>query len=243
MNKKITNEKTITKNDIINKLNELKYTYGVSEIFYDCLELLVMGLIYDFTPTQAKNINALQIIKDIRKKYSEQDNKFIDDLLNDIGAYVVQFGDKPDDYLGALYMDIVSNRTRQTHQQFFTPFHISELMGLITIGDLDTASNEVITINDPCCGSGSLCLGKITALQRNGINPLKRVLVYANDIDLKCVYMTYIQFCIAGIPAVIQHKDTLLNKVYKTFYTPWYYYLKTYRELTCCDNQKEKPEN
>ena len=65
-----TKEKKITKNDIINKINELKYSYGVNEVFYDCLELLVMGLIYDFTPTQARTINALQIIKDTRKKCS-----------------------------------------------------------------------------------------------------------------------------------------------------------------------------
>ena len=236
-----TKEKKITKNDIINKINELKYSYGVNEVFYDCLELLVMGLIYDFTPTQARTINALQIIKDIRKKYSEQDNNFINSLLDDIGAYLVQFQDKPDDYLGELYMEIASNGTKKSLQQFFTPFHISEFMGQITSGTPDQNSNEVIVINDPCCGSGSLCLGKITALQRNGINPLKRVLIYANDIYLKCAYMTYIQLCIAGVPAVVQQKDTLLNKVYKTFYTPWYYYLKTYRGLTCCD--KKATEN
>ena len=107
-----TKEKKITKNDIINKINELKYSYGVNEVFYDCLELLVMGLIYDFTPTQARTINALQIIKYIRKKYSEQDNNFINSLLDDIGAYLVQFQDKPDDYLGELYMEIARMEQR-----------------------------------------------------------------------------------------------------------------------------------
>ena len=29
-----TKEKKITKNDIINKINELKYSYGVNEVFY-----------------------------------------------------------------------------------------------------------------------------------------------------------------------------------------------------------------
>ena len=139
-----TKEKKITKNDIINKINELKYSYGVNEVFYDCLELLVMGLIYDFTPTQARTINALQIIKDIRKKYSEQDNNFINSLLDDIGAYLVQFQDKPDDYLGELYMEIASNGTKKSLQQFFTPFHISEFMGQITSGTPDQNSNEVI---------------------------------------------------------------------------------------------------
>ena len=107
--------------------------------------------------------------------------------------------------------------------QFFTPQHISDLMALMTI-DSDTTAKNIeergfITINEPCCGAGSLVIGAINAMREIKLNPSKQMLVVANDIDERCVMMCYIQLSLYGVPAVITQQNTITMQTYGS---PWY---------------------
>jgi hypothetical protein len=48
------------------------------------------------------------------------------------------------------------------------------------------------------------------------------MVVTAVDVDLKCVYMTYLQLALYGIPALVICGDTLLAKEYSRWHTPVY---------------------
>lgn len=44
----------------------------------------------------------------------------------------------------------------------------------------------------------------------------------ATDIDLKCVYMCYLQLSLYGIPAVVIHGNTLTLEEWSRWFTPVY---------------------
>lgn len=48
------------------------------------------------------------------------------------------------------------------------------------------------------------------------------MVVTAQDIDLKCVHMTYLQLSLYGIPAVVIHGNTLTVEEWSRWYTPVY---------------------
>ena len=109
--------------------------------------------------------------------------------------------------------------------QFFTPQHISDLMAMMTI-DSDTTAKAIkergfITVNEPCCGAGSLVIGAINAMRELNLNPSKQMLVVANDIDERCVLMCYIQLALYGVPAIVLQQNTLTGKTFgKPYFTP-----------------------
>lgn len=121
--------------------------------------------------------------------------------------------------------------------QFFTPQSISDMAGKILIST-DKAKDAIdkkgfVSINEPCCGSGSMILGGLNAMREYGLNPCTQALVVANDLDIRCVYMTYIQLSLYGIPAIVLHQNTLTTEMLgKPWYTPiftiygWKYKMK-----------------
>ena len=107
--------------------------------------------------------------------------------------------------------------------QFFTPQHVSDLIGRIMISS-DTVDKSIkekgfFTINEPCCGAGSMILGALNAMHEIGLNHSKQVLVVASDIDERCVLMTYLQLSLYGVPAVIIQQNSLSMQIYGA---PWF---------------------
>lgn len=61
------------------------------------------------------------------------------------------------------------------------------------------------------------------ALDKRHINYQQELLVEATDISDVCVYMTYIQLSLYGIPAVVYCGDTLSQKMRFKMETPLYF--------------------
>ncbi len=116
--------------------------------------------------------------------------------------------------------------------QFFTPSHICEFMGEINLMDTDARLTDKVgetlynkgftSLCEPCIGSGGMVLGFAQAMHKNKLNPQQQLLVTGVDIDIKCVYMSYLQLSLYGIPAVIYHGNSLTNGVWSTWFTPMY---------------------
>ena len=88
----------------------------------------------------------------------------------------------------------------------------------------------------------------MNAMKELNLNPCKQALIYATDIDLRCVCMCYIQLSLYGVPAVVMQKDALTNKVYNApFFTPVYildgWSLKSRRAFNVVDDTAEKAES
>lgn len=110
--------------------------------------------------------------------------------------------------------------------QFFTPYNLSVLLSELSISskELEEVINRkgYIELNEPTCGSGGVVVAFAESLIKRGYNPNEQLLATAQDLDIRCVWMAYIQLSILGIPAIVIHTNTLTLEVYDKWYTPAY---------------------
>ena len=126
------------------------------------------------------------------------------------------------DVLGEIFTEF--NLTDTKDGQVFTPAHIGEIMGALTLSE-DYAWSEIkrqgfILVKENCCGSGAITLGALNRLLELGMSPNYQTLVIASDIDERCVYMCYVQLSLYGIPAVVLHQNNISDEIYSEWYTP-----------------------
>lgn len=142
----------------------------------------------------------------IIKQYNKQEQK----LFPELAAYVVMALDEnpEQDFLGSIFMEL--NLGNKSTSQFFTPYHICELMAKITEEDVASIVKEkgYITINDSCCGAGATLIAAVNEarkqLEKVKLNFQNHVLVAAQDIDETVALMCYIQLSLLGVAAYIK---------------------------------------
>lgn len=86
-----------------------------------------------------------------------------------------------------------------------------------------------------------MILGFAKALKSHGINYQQNLFVDAVDISPTCVYMTYIQLSLYGIPAIVHCGDTLSLKMNFQMETPFFFmnYWK-FRKIFTQSNEEKK---
>jgi hypothetical protein len=132
------------------------------------------------------------------------------------------------DVLGCMFHELELHNKYKG--QYFTPQHIAEMMGKLTFGGSDgKPSTEkaieeqgYITVSEPTAGSGVMILGFAQAMRDENYCHSTQMLVSAVDIDIKCVYMTYIQLSLYGRPAVVTHGNSLTLEEWSHWCTPVY---------------------
>lgn len=77
------------------------------------------------------------------------------------------------------------------------------------------------TTIEPACGSGTLILGAIWVMQKQKFDFQHKSFFVAQDIDIRCVWMAYIQLSLYGIPAVVIHGNTMSMEEWDRWYTPY----------------------
>ena len=195
---------------IIDKINEMSGQYHPHDIFQDWVTMTAIMISNSINYDQELENNYLLIAK----RYSS--DKLIE-ISKLSGLLVELMNQDVKDYLGAIYMRLCasSNKTGQ----FFTPFHICELLAETSLSDYD---GEILKINEPSCGAGANILAAAKALNKKGFNYQDKMNVIAQDLDNKCVYMCYVQLSIAGINAKVIQGNTLKDEVNQVLYTPMY---------------------
>lgn len=87
-----------------------------------------------------------------------------------------------------------------------------------------------------------MVLSLANVLRKRNINYQKDLLVEAIDISEICVYMTYIQLSLYGIPAVVYCGDTLTLEMRLKMETPLYYLQQWKFRKFYMQNQEENSE-
>lgn len=166
------------------------------------------------------------------KKYNKQEQP----LFSELAAHTIMaLEDNPEqDFLGSIYMSL--NLGNQHNGQFFTPYHVCELMAEVTMQDsvLKIEEEGYITINDPCCGAGATLIAGVHAakkrLEKAGYNYQNHILVVAQDIDMTVALMCYIQLSLLGVAGCVKVGNSLTDPITVNdskenyWYTPMYFF-------------------
>lgn len=151
------------------------------------------------------------------------------EMLGDPGA-----GSVPDsglgDVLGELFMALELGNDRAG--QFFTPYSVSTLMAMMTVGDAASIRAQgFVTMQEPACGAGGMVVATAQAMHHTGVNYPETLHATCVDVDPCCVHMAYVQLSLLGIPAIVVHGNSISGQVWSVWYTPAHVFLGWGRRL------------
>lgn len=164
------------------------------------------------------------------KKYNKQEQN----LFPELGAQtVLALEENPEqDFLGSIFMSL--NLGNKDSSQFFTPYHVCELMTEVTMDDTvqKVEKDGYISINDSCCGAGATLIAGIHAarkrLEKANLNYQNHVLVVAQDIDMTVALMCYIQLSLLGVAGVVKIGNSLTEPMTDKDSTDNYWFTPMY---------------
>lgn len=168
---------------------------------------------------------------EIIKKYNKQEQELFPELA---AQTVLALEENPEqDFLGSIFMSL--NLGDEHNGQFFTPYHVCELMAEATLDDVvkKVEQDGYISINDPCCGAGATLIAGIhTArkqLERASLNYQNHLLIVAQDIDETVALMCYIQLSLLGVAGYVKVGNSLTEPMTDNdnkenyWFTPMYF--------------------
>lgn len=211
-------KKSKYRDELIAEIKTLSQSNGLNTVFTTFLEITATSIAAQMDPANAV---------EREKRYQEIVSKMKPEVLT---SYARMFAllylatreheDDPCDILGDIYHELRLNN--EWNGQFFTPDHICRFMAQI-INPVDEFAGKEgpITINEPTCGSGTMIIGAVWTMQRQNFDYKRKAFFVAQDIDIRCVWMAYIQLSLYRIPAVVIHGNTLTMEEWSRWYTPY----------------------
>ena len=205
----------------IKALSDRHPTYQIFQDFLECSAISISNCV-DWGERDKREEKYLQIINKYKPDEQKKLANILTSLVNTLQAQVENDG-YPCDILGEVFHGLELHN--KYHGQFFTPFHICEMMGQMTVGEETQKiiqEQGYISLCEPCVGSGGMVIGFAAAMKRKKMDYQNNLCVTACDIDIKCVHMAYLQLSLYGIPAVIIHGNSLTLEEWSKWYTPAY---------------------
>lgn len=211
-------KKTSYKDELVAEIERLSQSNGLNTVFTTFLEITAVSIAAQMDPANAA---------EREKRYEEIASKMEPETLSSytrmfalLYMAILEHADDPCDILGDIYHKLRLNN--EWNGQFFTPDHISRLMAqLLNPVEVLRDKEMPITINEPTCGSGTMIIGAIWAMKRKDFDYHENCFFVAQDIDIRCVWMTYIQMSMYKIPGVVIHGNTLTMEEWSRWYTPY----------------------
>ena len=197
------------------KIQSLDRSRSPHEVFKDFLTLSAYSLAQPFYRSEEIELK----YKYISSKYTKEQAEEFPKLL----AFLVSALEKQhQDFLGEVFMQM--NLGNAVNGQYFTPYRVSKMMSKLTgIHVKKYANSEIMTLCEPCCGSGAMIIAFAECLLEQDINYQHCLYVEATDIDEMCYKMAYIQLSLLGIPAKVIWGDSLSMRYNEVLYTPFFF--------------------
>lgn len=222
--------------NIIKGINDLTGRYGSWAIFNDFIAMVAISIRNSVNKVNWEEKEQQYLT--IAKKYNKKELNKFSQILAEL---ILALEKNPTDVLGRVFMEM--DLGSKWNGQFFTPMPVAELMAEMSIKQIGKIINKegYVTVNKPAVGGGAMIIALANILKRHGYNYQNQMVVIAQDIDIKSVYMSYIQFSLLGIPAKVIHGNTLTVELYEEWNTPFYVLnLWDYRLRKGKKKQKEK---
>lgn len=207
--------------EILKRIKSIK-KYDSWAVFSDLMSLAAYGI---RLTVERGNPKAVESFEAIKNKYSKEDFENISVMFDlFINALEKRFKIAFVDVAGMIFNEL--NLSNKNKGQFFTPQNVADLNAQIAItkelADKEIKEYGFMVVRETACGSGTMILSTATILKKLGYNPQEKLLVYASDMDVRCVNMVYTQLSLYGIPAVVTHEDSLEGKAWDKWRTMAY---------------------
>ena len=212
--------------EFMTKLQSLDRSRSLTIVFKDFLTLCTCSFAQTIHRSDELEQRYLQTVKQYTKEQAEEFSKLLAFL-------VMALEEKYQDFLGEVFMRL--NLGNSSIGQFETPYTVSKFMAEINFSELEISqkivNNHLITLSEPCCGSGGMIIAFAETMKEHNFNYQKHLYVEAIDIDEISFMMAYIQLTLLGIPAKVIQGDTLTLKFQQVLYTPFYFLNGVYAKL------------
>lgn len=209
--------------EFIRIFNEIAKDRHPWEVWSDFITISACSLSNTYEPRKDIYNEREKTYTSIIKKYSDINKSNMARLL----AVVIEAMDEnpKQDFLGNLYMML--DFGREHAGQFFTPWHISELMAKVTLQDMKEVKKKIkeegyISVADTCCGAGCMLIAFASVCLDEKINYQQSVFFFAQDIDPIVAKMCFIQLSLLGCPAKVVVGNSLLEPDVKDESRIWY---------------------
>lgn len=214
--------------NIYDHIKAAAYTQTTAQVFYDFVEMFAMEIAIGVGIEAEKRI---ETFKRTASKYKEEELKHYQGFKTEImNEFIKNNGEEIifQDVLGVLFHEL----ELQNHYkgQFFTPYALSLCMAKISLNK-ETFEEDIIEFGEPAAGAGGMAIAACQIASELNVNYSAKLVCTLQDVDLMCVYMSYIQLNLISAAAVIHHMDTLAMERFDTFYTLAYVANNCYARL------------
>lgn len=208
-------EKDSAENQLIKAIRNLGQSQGLNNAFSTFLEIMAtsLGMTMDPVNAQERKERYEELVADMKPEVVTAYARMCALMY----LAVKENMEDPRDVLGYIYHELKLNN--EWNGQYFTPDGLSRLMANLAWNPSEE-QDGIITVNEPTCGSGTMVIGAIWVMQCKGFDYQHKALFIAQDIDIRCVWMAYIQLCLYKIPAVVIHGNTLTLEAWSQWFTP-----------------------
>lgn len=249
----VRNEKPILRDsdkEFIKLYKQLTYRHNSWEVWKDFVTLFACSL---SNPVDKEHYDEREslYLKTINKY-----NKTEQNIFPQLAAETVMALERnpEQDFLGKIYMNL--GLGSKNTSQFFTPYHICQLMAAVAVGNVVDVVNEkgYISICDTTCGAGATLIAGVhearKQLEKVNMNFQNHILVVGQDIDFTVAMMCYIQLSLLGVAGYIKVGNSLTEPISTDdttenyWFTPMYFSTvwRTRRMLQKVDSITRKEE-
>lgn len=183
------------------------------EVWSDWVEAVAITIEAPFDFRSNVRVKRVERLQSILKRYTESEQKTFDRMFE---ILVDALEKQPEqDFLGNMFEAL--NLNDHWKAQFFTPYHVADLMVRIIGGSAEAVleNKNWTDILDPCSGAGVLLIAARNYMMRLGIGD-DQVLYVGQDVDKTAALMGYIQISLLGCAGYIVVGNSLLHPV--TYY-------------------------
>lgn len=199
-------------------LQSVSYKHTIAKVFYDFIAMTALNISIGISLNPEEIKNRIEQLKKISDNYDKNEMELFNTFKLEIANEYQN--NRYQDVLGTLFQEL--NLTNEYKGQFFTPYELSYCMNKITFDKSLLKERDFIHCYEPAVGSGGFVIASCQIAEELGYNYAEKLIWTVNDVDLMCVYMSFIQLNLIGAAALIQHCNTLSMKVFDRFYTLGY---------------------
>jgi hypothetical protein len=204
--------------ELVRLVSSLAYRHSAWQVFADFAEMAAVSVsnAVDWAQRDGREERYMQVIK----RYKPDELAVFPQMLAEV---TLALEDEPFDVLGRSFHDLELHN--KWAGQFFSPYPLCRMMAKMTIGDEESlrakiAERGFVSTGEPACGSGAMVIALAHEMKDLGINYEQHLHVTAVDVDVKCVHMSYVQFSLLHIPAIVVHGNSLSLEEHGRWYTP-----------------------